>query len=356
MTDNLATITINGVVFGGWTSVSIARSLEQAAGSFKLTVSERFPGEDRPIGIKPGVACVVAIDKDVVISGYVDTVAISYEATAHTITVSGRSKTQDLIDCAVLPPWSPMKEQTIVQVANILAEPYKIDIVDAVGKGIEPIAKVKINPGETVLQALSRLANVSGVMLTDDAKGRLLITRAGSERATTRLEMGQNILSGSGTFDHQQRFQEYRVIGQGSMVAENQISATALDEGVARKRVHIVRGEGKINAQQAEDRARWESASRSGKSSKATYTVQGWRQEGGALWAINQLVTVKDNFLSLDGTFLISGVTFTLSDRGTITTLDIVPPAAFVLKPPVPSSATEDASVWNELKDEDVVQ
>lgn len=342
-------IVINGVEYGGWKSIDISRNLDQAAGNFKLSVSERYPERDQPIGIRPGDQCQILINKDVVITGYVDSLNVSYDSGAHTVSVAGRSKTQDLIDCAALPPWSPIVQKTVVQVANILAEPYGVDIVDAVGQTVDPIQKVKINPSETVFQVLTKLANQSGVLLTDDVKGRLLITRAGVDRASTRLELGMNILSGSGDFQHQNRFQEYRVIGQGSMPDENTIAAEVRDEGVRRTRVHIVRGEGDLDAKKAEDRARWEAATRSGQSSQLTYTVQGWRQENGALWAVNQLIAVKDKYLTVNGLFLISGVAFSLSDRGSLTTLEVVPPSAFEIRPPTIDSATKDIGAWAEL-------
>ena len=48
---------IEGALYGGWTSVSIRRGIGQVAGTFDLSVSERWPGQTvpRPIQEPPAV-------------------------------------------------------------------------------------------------------------------------------------------------------------------------------------------------------------------------------------------------------------------------------------------------------------
>lgn len=79
--------------------------------------------------------------------------------------------------------------------------------------------------------------------------------------------------------------------------------------------------------------ARWERATRAGRSVAASFTVQGWREQGdkGALWEPNKLVPVDDDVTRLKGDMLISEVNFDISDQGTTTTLTVYPPEAFEL-------------------------
>lgn len=355
---NLVTVLINGRSFGGWESVSITRSLDNAAAGFQLSVSERFPGQNQPLNIIPGQACQVRIGGDLVITGYVDAVNPSHDGNSHRIGVTGRSKTQDLIDCSVQPPWGSISSLTLLQIADRLAQPYGVDIVDALKGQSEFIEKFDLNVGDTVLSVLSKLAALKAAILTDDEQGRLLITRAGKARASTALRSGPdgNILAGTGSFNHAARFRTYTVVGQGpgsdlnSGATVSAIEATAEDLGVKRNRTLVVRAEGAADLQKAQDRARWEASSRSGKASTITLTVQGWRQASGDLWRINHLVRVNDPLLTIDGEFLISGVTYNLSEQGTLTTLTVVPKAAYELIPEAPTSATKGVGIDTQIK------
>ena len=356
MKQNLVSILVNGKAYGGWESVSITRSLENASASFQLAVSDRFPGQRQPLRIVPGDACQVRIDEDLVITGYVDQLNPSHDASSHNISVTGRSKTADLIDCAVEPPWASIYNQTILQIADLFAQPYGVDIVDNMKGKTEPIPQFDANVGDSVFSTISRLASLKACLVTDDEKGRLLITRAGSAKASTPLRTGQggNILSGSGSFDQSGRFRRYIVIGQGKGddlnhgEAVSGILVEAQDLGVKRNRATVIRAEGTVDLKKAQDRARWEASSRVGKSASVTLNVQGWRQQNGDLWKVNHLAHVLDPLLTVDGEFLIVSVNYVLGSQGTLTTMTLSPKAAYELIPADPDP-TKDIGVYSEL-------
>ncbi|MFR9013994.1 MAG: phage baseplate assembly protein, partial [Desulfovibrio piger] len=74
---------VDGRRYGGWKSIDISRGLEQCAGTFRLSVTDRWPQQNEPRGIKAGAACRVTIDGRAVITGYVDDVEVSWSATSH---------------------------------------------------------------------------------------------------------------------------------------------------------------------------------------------------------------------------------------------------------------------------------
>lgn len=110
----------------------------------------------------------------------------------------------------------------------------------------------------------------------------------------------------------------------------------------------VIRAEGTVDPQKAQDRARWEAAARVGKSANLTLTVQGWRQENGDLWKVNHLAHVLDPLLTADGEFLIVSVNYVLSSQGTLTTMNLSPKAAYELIPADPDP-TKDIGVYSEL-------
>lgn len=105
------------------------------------------------------------------------------------------------------------------------------------------------------------------------------------------------------------------------------------DPRVGRKRVMIIQESGQMTNELAQARANWERGTRMGKALTTNYTVQGWRQSNGALWKHNSLVRVIDPIVGFDRIMLIARVTYTLTDSGQITKLEVGPPDGFEPEP-----------------------
>lgn len=359
MTAEIATLRVAGRNFGGWQSIEITRSIEQAASAFAFQATARYPAELNPIRIRPGDACEVLIGSERVITGYVDSVAPRLAADSHSIAVAGRSRTADLVDCSAAPDKaSPRrwKARRIEQIAAELAAPYGVQVVAAVSTGAQ-LARHAVERGETVFECIERMARLRQLLVCDDAAGRLVLTRAGSTRAAVAIEEGVNLLAGDAKADASAVFSAYVVKGQrvgddqdfGDTVA--QITGEAADPAVTRKRVLQLMAENGGSAADAKARAAWEAATRLGKSLEATVTVQGWRQApGAALWAPNLIVAVQAPSLALSGDLLITDVTLRLSDAGTIAELRLAPADAYKPEPPKPSGGSRAASgLWKEI-------
>lgn len=337
---------VDGTLYGGWTSIAITRGLEQLAGTFDLSVTERWPGQAAPRPVNLGAACRVLVDNEPVITGYVDDVAIAYSATDHTVTISGRDKTGDLVDCC--PPSTQLKGATLAALASSLAAPFGIGVVDKAGTGAVP--HIKTNPGDTVFEILEQLARAKGVLLTTDGRGQLVITRAGGDAAPVALELGKNIREGKATFSMRERFSSVTVVGQSSATstwngaAVSQQKTVVTDAGVPRHRPLVLVAE--QEHQGAHERAQWEVNVRYGKGNTATYTVYGWKA-GGKLWTPNTRVSIRDAFSGLDVSWLIGSVRWTLDDQGYRSELTIYPAEAFSPEPVKPKKgAGKSGAVW----------
>ncbi|VFS40490.1 putative phage tail protein [Escherichia coli] len=71
---------------------------------------------------------------------------------------------------------------------------------------------------------------------------------------------------------------------------------------------------------------------------ETTYVVQGWRQGNGTLWQPNQRVIVFDPVCGFDNTeLLVSEVTFTQDQNGTLTEIRVGPPDAYLPEPEAPA-------------------
>lgn len=334
---------LGGRLYGGWKSVSIRRGLDQLAGTFDLSVSERWPGQTVPRPIRPGAECRVLIDGKPVITGYVDDVRMSYNSASHEVTVSGRDRTCDLVDCC--PPSMQLSGATLAAIARTLAAPFGIKVVDEAAADVIP--GFKPNPGDTCFEILEQLSRSSGVFLTTDGQGQLVITRAGTKKAPVRLELGRNIEEARGSFSMRERFSEITVLGQtaasetwnGTLAAHQK--TIVRDRAVPRHRPLTLVAEQEHAG--ANRRAQWEVNTRYGRANMATFTVYGWTC-GDSVWSPNVLVNIVDDFLGLDVTWLLGAVTLSLDDRGYRSELTLSPPEAYEVEPIRPKKKKGETS------------
>jgi prophage tail gpP-like protein len=220
---------VGGELYSGWQSLRITRGVERATADFDLSVSERWPlhpDEPSPWQIQPGDTCEIRLiddgtedggDGDTVLTGYVDAYRPSYDANSHAVRLSGRSKTCDFVDSSVMVPFGAtgggqFKGMTVAEIARLLAQPFGIEVVAEI-EG-EPEPEVQVQQGETCFALVERLSRLQELLITDDALGRLVLTRAGSGHAATALRHGVNILSASANLDNSRRFSEYVVKAQ----------------------------------------------------------------------------------------------------------------------------------------------
>jgi len=332
----IAELKVGGSYFGGWTSLSVTRSIEQIAGTFNLDMTERWPGSAELHKILPGQACQLYLDGQVVIDGYNDDVEPEYDRASHAVRVTGRDKTGDLVDCSAIHKSGQWHNVKLDVIARDLIKPFGIGLKVETDVG-KAFPSWNIEEGESVFECLSRAARMRAVMLVSDAEGNLVIARAGSVQVEDALVEGKNILSASAKFSWKDRHSSYLIKGQnkggddweGAAVAHP--SASIADEVVSRYRPLVVVAEDHGSSGTLRDRAEWERNVRAGRASRATITVQGWTRVNGELWQPNTLVHVTSPMLMVDAPLLIAGCTYRLDERGTVTQIAVARREAFEL-------------------------
>lgn len=336
---NTVSLTVDGLDYSGWKSVEITAGLEDQARSFSLSITWKWPGQDVAVPIRQGAKCQVRIGDDLVLTGWVFSTPIDYDHQKITTTISGRSLTADLVDCAAVNKPGQWNNQSVLTIVKALAAPYGISVRSEIPEGAK-LSDHTIEPGETAFESTDRLLTLFRVFSTDDARGMAVLARPGSEgRAFDHLEVGKNILTGGAPLDFSGVFSEYQVLGQRSGTddefgeAAAEVSAVLTDDRTTRKRVLIIQESGQMTNELAQARANWERGTRMGKALATIYTVQGWRQTNGALWKHNTLVRVIDPIIGFDRWMLIARVTYTLTDAGMITKMEVGPPDSFEPEP-----------------------
>lgn len=347
----------------GWTSLSVVRSIEQIAGTFALEMTEHWPNQGAQRPIKPGAACELLLGNETVITGFVDDVRIQYTTRAHRITVAGRDKTGDLVDCAAVHKSGQWAGKKIEQIARDLLAPFGLKVIVATDTG-KAFPTFNAQPSETVFECLERAARMRGLLLMSDVHGNLVIARAGSARIGTALVEGENIEQASGEWSWKERFSTYTVQSQGrmndsiSVDAGVHAKAVVKDPVINRYRPLIVLSEDQGSSATLTDRANWEQSVRAGRGNRGSITVTGWRHADG-IYLPNTLVTVRSPMLALDAQMLIVRCGYSISREGGSTTeLTIARPEAFEL---IEGAAQQrlsrrlDGQRWRKKKDKPAV-
>ena len=372
---------IQGTDYGGWTSVRVRRSVEEAASAWACEVSERWPGQSQPWPIKPLDACEVLLDGQRVLTGWVDVYAPAFDAHTHRVEVRGRSRTADAVDSSIEIDSGQLQGLTVQQIAERVLKPLGITVrYDAPVNDTVP--DLQVQPGETPHALLERLCRMQGVLVTDDPDGHLVLTRPGAGRASGKLVQGQNIVAASAELDWTNRASTYitrahnrnpddapdwdpEAAGDGEDAGAGDggddggdgdtgtpgtndtlvsPSGSATDPAVTRTRVVILYGEHVMDAKQAALRAEYEKRRRIGQSQRARVTVQGWTQPDGTLWRAGDTVPITAPWLGVDFSLVIAAVEFVKDDSGTRTELELTPSGAFMASAAEMDQAAKPAS------------
>ncbi len=336
MPTNQVSLTINGRIYYGWLSVSIRLGLLTIARAFSVTLTKKASedgSEWKRISI--GDPVEVRIGDDKVLTGFVTKVAESYSKAQSQLTVSGSSKTIDLVDCCVPDgEKTSFKKLIPVEILKALCKPYGIDVTSEVVK--QEAINFDISPEERIAEGLQKLLKKHNLLLTDNENGGLVLA-APASAGTCRdaIQLGKNVLSADRQLDGSLLFSRYVILGQGANplserpASDNQLKRVATSSA-GRLRVKTVVQSGDAIGDQLQARVNMIRDESEAKSEALSYTVQGWRQSNGRLWPVNAYVSVDDPSLGIRSEYLILGAEFSLGPQGMVTKLSLTTPNAFL--------------------------
>lgn len=332
------TLSVGGNAYGGWTSVDITDGLDHMAASFRLGLTERWPGQPQRAMPMAGSTCVVSIGGTPVVTGLTDAIDISLSASSHTLSAEGRSLGGQLIDCsAVVQPGSWIN-QSLEAIANAIAGPLGVTIVaDASTAPVFP--RFAIEPQESCWDAIDRMAKQRGLIGVSMADGSVHLVAPQPGPATVTLTEGVHPFALSARHDIGDRFQTYIAVGQASGNDEHygaavaSPSATATDAGMTLPRTLVVVAEDQASAASLAARAQWEASVRLAKAQTVTMTLPGWRQPDRTLWQKGVLVQVNAPSAWINASLMVVSVKYVASAQGKQAALTLARPEAYTRQP-----------------------
>lgn len=342
--DGEVTIVAGGRRVSGWTEVTISGGLDQMPASFSLGMTERYPGEAADLVLNPGDPCTILLGGDVVMQGYINRTPRHLGTKQHDITVEGRSRCQDLVDCSALVPSMSIVNESIVSVAERLvakfAGPIKVLAPD--GNGDNKSYQVSISLGETPFEIISQIASYEGLLVHDDAKGDLVICRVGTEVFASGFTEGANVQSASAANSDEMLFSTYipALMAQDSLAmigpGGNKAGKPVDDAQVKRYRPLIVVSDQMVQGEfLAQKRAVWEATRRRGRSRSVSLTTDSWRDSAGRIWTHNVLAPVHLPTLHVENErWIVASWSLKRSPReGTTADITLMPAEAFAVSP-----------------------
>lgn len=371
VTDRWA-ISFAGQTYATWSRAELVRDLSEISGSFRLELRDAarhasFPFADlmdaRAL-VEAGLEAQLTIDGQAELIGWVDEINPQCRGGQVSVTVSGRDKTADLIDCAatVTGPWE-YRGQKLDQIAKSILAPYGLEVRADVDVG-DAFDRFVIEVGETAMSAIEKGARQRQVLLVSDGLGALVLTRSGKQRGPADLVFpGGNVSESAGWSSMRERYSAYHVVAQAeraggrrrnsakldvtaeplgtggtasAAAAEHElggvnIAATAKDEEVTRHRPFVAMARTQLTAKAAQDQADWMARVSRAASLKVEHLVRGYGD--GRPWRPNELVAVRDSFQNVNRDLIVAGLSKEFGDWGAVTRLRLTGPEAFDMEP-----------------------
>lgn len=333
--EDAAVFYVGNQIYEGFKNIRLSRSLTSLTGSFEIVLVDKFDVEKIDFALKPGLEISCKIGKRPVYKGYIDKLAISLAAGSRNLTISGRDKTGDLVDCSHVGK-NEFNNMKLEAITKELIRPFGIGVIFFAETGAA-FSKLTITQGDSVFTALEKMAKQRNLLLTSSPEGNLVFEKKGVVRASTELIEGYNIKQAGIELDNTERFSKYHVKSQATGLIglpsdATQAKGLAEDEGIDRYRPIVIINESQGDGKTAQQRAEWEASLRSAKACNVSVVVVGWTQKDGELWATNQIVFIDCPSIGIKQDMLISKVNFELSENGKITELELIRPDAFEFK------------------------
>jgi prophage tail gpP-like protein len=362
---------VDGKKFDGWKTVNFTKSIDKLCGSFSFTSSSTSQSS---FPVKVGQSCKIVVEDTPMLNGWIEKISVNYDVDDHTITVSGRDRTNDVVDCQ--PDFSKLQFTPNISLKRItekvLESLYLSDIKVIDRFNLKPFKKITTDGvGTKAFDFLQRYAKISQVLLTTNGEGNIVFERALGRTLNTILSTRRGeqatILSSSVDYDNTKRFYHYNLNSQGQLANDFQpataqkaasIKADAFDNEIRKSRLLYFQPTSSTTDQQAIDTAAWEANFRRADSMVYSCEVQGFRpiNDQTNVWLPNYLINIVDDFVGINtlvgagikSPLLITEVSYSKSlDEGSKVALKLQIEDAFTLQVNRKTKDKKDKTVGN---------
>lgn len=337
---------VGGRRWSGWKAVRVTRGVEIMPSSFQLAATENYPG-DAPIAFAPFDKAELLVGGEPLVTGWIDDVDASIDPHAHSISVSGRGKCADLVDCSAELTAAQFNDTPAEDIIRKIAKIFDISVVSLSGPG-KPIRAFDVNLMQTAWSIIEPVARYSNLLAYEGRDGNLILSAIGQTKMASGIVYGLNAQALRLRRTAAERFSKITVVlvavdtfwqitpGAPPGISQGNTAAVARDLTVPRFRPRVIVSEQTDGSRDfALARASWEIARRYGRSQAMQVVVDSWRDSSGALWAPNARIAVNVPPMQvISEEWVISEVSFLYDlTGGTRAELTVMPKEAFEIQP-----------------------
>lgn len=307
---------VDDQTFQGWYTAEIERELDSFAQRFSLAYLEQVNGQ--PWAIRSGSKCVLYWHDEPLITGYVNRATMRASEKDWQLTVEGRSRTSDLVDCSAVHKTGSWTDRTPSQIANELAAPFGISVQVKAADANAPFQRWVLEAQETVHDVFDRICKQRAMLPVTLASGDAAFIRVG-EGAFKLLPI-ESVYIRELVEDDSTRHSEYRIYSTGRGLEKAVVS----DNGVQRYRPVIILSDSKGGQAGMKSRGEWERNVRAGRSERLRYTLMGVHTH-----APGQLIEVQDPILGVDEQLVLSSSVISVDENDVKTVWDLTRPETY---------------------------
>lgn len=288
--------------YAGWENITIVKSMRSIAFNFSMELynSSNLEIEDDDI---------IQIIKDgkVFFTGYIDEMIIKISDLKQPLSISGRSKAADLIDCNI-EDMKQYNKQNVIQIISDLIKPFNIKVSSELK--LKPLEVFITKVGETYFDAINRLCKQTNTLPISDSFGDILIIKNEKVKESFILKDGDfEELNYPKTLS--KRYSKYVYKKEG--IVTDVSDGILKDDTVKRYRPFVsVNTEDKDN----QDLAKWEHNKNKADESNITAIVKDWDFE------INTIAKLETSIVN--NSFLIQEIIYTKNENGTKSDITLI--------------------------------
>jgi prophage tail gpP-like protein len=337
-------LTDDALMLTGWTSVRITRSIEYGTSSFELTCTA--DANAFKLLSKEGAPVQIFIGQSQVLAGYVDTVEHILTAREHILSISGRGRCSDLIDCSCRLD-AIGSHVKLLDLCKQIANPYQVDVLvpangtQAILDALPVLPRQLVSITETAWEVIERCARYYGLLVFESEQGELTISTAGTELGASGVAVGANVEAIVCTKTTLGTFSTYNAV-------MSAYGASAEDEGIPNmpactvvasasrlRPIFFVSEQSAADRRFVEKRTNWMAARAYGRSRRVRVLTDSWRDGEGSIWIPNINYPVSGPQVGIpEGTMLLlAEVTFILDNNGRHAELLFGPRQGFLPEP-----------------------
>ena len=293
--------------YSGWKKIVIVKDMDAIAHYFVLEHQDysnkaRFNTDD---------LCEIYIDKELVLTGYVERIDQSISKDNYSIKISGRSKSSDLVDSH--PDIAPceFKNASVDEIISELLGQHQIKLSNEVKTPLRRFEKWSIDPFLTISDNINDLCKQADIYIFSNEDGDLLLKDGPDLSNISVLRQGENILSLDITKRSDNLKSQYNIYSN-EIIGTSRKSVEVVSEHSKRQRRYNLNSG--LDQKSLFDLGKAEKNNIEKNFFSAVAVVDGWHT-GKILWAENTVVQLEYPFFDLNDSYTVKKVCFLQDEK-----------------------------------------